>query len=336
MTTTPITRRTGLNRTVLLRAGAPWHGHRAGRVLGATGLSGIVADAAARAAVSLDDAPLVTLDRTLVAGEQWAEAVAEQWTDALAHLLQTLRSPTDDDRAAREEWGEEDWARWASVRQVVLCGGVVAGELGRRASRDPRVVAQRAELAPEPGRAPLLGLAAGLADGLVLDLGHSSIKAAAVRDGVLARTTGMPVPWRPFDTSTWPSPDTVLGLVVEAARDAMDPSGPDDRDLEVRVAIANYVVDGLLDDDPTYGTLRSRGPDPRRVLGHALTRGLRRPCAVTVLLNDGAAAALGVRSTQPGADAREGPGRHDDQGRGEATTAVISIGTSLGLGFADA
>ncbi|WP_149814751.1 hypothetical protein [Serinicoccus marinus] len=91
MTTTPITRRTGLNRTVLLRAGAPWHGHRAGRVLGATGLSGIVADAAAGAAVALDDAPLVTLDRVLLAGEQWAEAVAEQWTDALAHLLQTLR-----------------------------------------------------------------------------------------------------------------------------------------------------------------------------------------------------------------------------------------------------
>ncbi|ANS80538.1 hypothetical protein SGUI_3142 [Serinicoccus hydrothermalis] len=317
------TRRTGLNRTVLLRPGAPWHGHRAGRVLGATGLSGAVAEAAAGAGVRIDDAPLATLDRSLTAGEDWAEAVAGAWTEAFTHLLRSLRTPTAADRAARAEWDERDWSRWAAVRRTVVCGGVVAGELGARAARDPRWVALGAELSPDPARASLLGLAAGLDDdGLVLDLGHSSIKAATVRGGVLAPTRGVPVPWQPFETVTWPSPEDVLGIVVGAARAALGDvvGAPDDGPLEVRVAIANYVVGGVLDEDDTYGTLRRLGPDPRDLLSRTLTRGLDRPCTVSLLVNDGAAAALGAH----------------DPAQGQEPTAVISVGTSLGLGFAGA
>ena len=39
MTPPPVTRRTGLNRTLLLDERQPWHGRPAGRVLGAVGLA---------------------------------------------------------------------------------------------------------------------------------------------------------------------------------------------------------------------------------------------------------------------------------------------------------
>ena len=313
-----ITRRTGLNRTVLLRPGAPWHGRPAGRVLGATGLSATVVAAASEADVPVADAPLLVLDRALTAGEAWAQGVAEAWVDALAHLLGTLRTPTATDRQARAEWAGADWARWEAARRVVLCGGVVAGELGSRASDDPRLRVHGAEVAVDPARAPLRGLATGLGDdaALVLDLGHSSIKAAPVRHGTLGPTVRVAVPWRPFDTSTWPTPAAVLDLVADASRRALPEEHARGR-LPVRVAVANYVVDGRLDEDETYGTLARTGEDPRGVLADALSTRLGRTVEVDLLVNDGAAAALSVGSHRPAA-------------------AVISIGTSLGLGFVDA
>ncbi|WP_298890528.1 hypothetical protein [uncultured Serinicoccus sp.] len=313
-----ITRRTGLNRTVLLRPGATWHGRPAGRVLGATGLSATVRAAASEAEVAVEGAPLLVLDRALRAGDAWAEGVAEEWVDAFAHLLRTVRSPTAADRAARAEWTEADWARWETAARVVVCGGVVAGELGSRASGDPRLRAHGAEVAPDPGRAALVGLAVGVGDdpGVVLDLGHSSIKASRVRQGLLGPSVAVAVPWTPFETRTWPAPTALLDLVAQACRRVL----PDDHEtgpLRVRVAIANYVVDGRLDDDETYGTIARPEEDPRARLSGELSARLGRPVQVDLLVNDGAAAALSVPSPLPAA-------------------AVISIGTSLGTGFTGA
>ncbi|WP_151526226.1 ROK family protein [Serinicoccus kebangsaanensis] len=331
----PTTRRTGLNRTVLLRPDAPWHGRRAGRVLGASGLSARVARAAPDPTMTHPTALLLALDRALSQAQPWAEEVAAEWVDAAAELLRTLRSPTAADRACRTEWDEPDWARWAAVDRIVLGGGVVAGSLGTRAAQDHRLVEHGAELAPDPARGPLLGLASGpppVGPCLLLDLGHSSVKAAVLARGGVGPTVAVRVPWQPFDTTTWPGSRTVLDLVVRAAGEALlgvdgtavpgrdGTTTTDDGPVEVRVAIANYVVDGVLDDDQTYGTLNRPGADPSAVLAEALTTGLGLPCTVSMLVNDGAAAALGVT----GAAGRRG------------TVAVISIGTSLGLGFADA
>ena len=346
-----ITRRTGLNRTVLLRPGAAWHGRPAGRVLGATGLSATVASAAAGAGVITESPPLQLLDRALAGGAPWAQDVATAWTDALSHLLRTLREPTDPDREARPEWGDADWARWSSAARVLVCGGVVAGELGSRAAHDPAVRAHRAEVSPDPARACLIGLAAGAGDDgdrddrddrgavLVLDLGHSSVKAASVHHGTLGPTATVPVPWTPFDTGTWPSPEALLDLVAAACRTVL-PARAGLGPLRVRVAIANYVVGGRLDDDQTYGTLARPGVDPRDTLSRELSRRLARPVRVELLVNDGAAAALSVEAhaTPAAADARTpttATGRRGPLAAGPAV-AVISIGTSLGVGFTDA
>lgn len=278
------TRRTGLNRTVLLSPGAPWHGAPAGRALGA--------------ASPLDDG---------------------QWLCALERLIRTLVEPTPEDRAARPEWDKDDWARWARLDRIVLCGGVLAGgrsDLVRSrfgTPGQPGLPPVPVEVEADPASAPLRGLTVRppvTAPTLVLDLGHTAVK-AAVSDGPghLGPVTRVRVPWTPFDLDTWPDPATLLGLVREAAAHARSAAvrASGTVPLETRLAVANYIVEGRLDDDPTWGTL-ARSGEPAELL----SRELRLP--VRLLVNDGQAAAMGRA--------------------GQRHTAVISIGTSLGVGFA--
>lgn len=303
------TRRTGLNRTVLLRPGAPWHGARAGRVLGARG-----------------------------------PVDPDQWWDALTHLLDTLTAPTPEDRRARSDWEDRDWDRWSRTRLLVLAGGVVERQLGldggdRRLERLTRRTATGGrvlQVAPRPAQASLTGLqAAGPVTGptLLLDLGHTAVKALVAGPGGRAASTAtrVPVPWQPFEVGTWPDEQTVLGLVRDAASRAWaegsalvraEPgSGTRSQpgaapaagaEVEVRVALANYLTRGRLDEDDTYGRLTRMGPDLATVLQEALRPVLPTRPRVAVLVNDGLAAAL-PWADQPGA-------------------AVISVGTSLGIG----
>lgn len=280
------TRRTGLNRTVLLWPGAPWHGAPAGRALGA--------------ASPLDDG---------------------QWLLALERLVGTLVEPTPEDRAARPDWQEEDWARWAQVERIVLCGGVLAGgrgDLVRSRFRAPGQLGLppvAVEVETDPVTAALRGLTLAPpveAPTLVLDLGHTAVKAAvATGPGELGPAVGVRVPWTPFELDTWPDPGTLLALVRQAAGHVLTEAAlpADGRPVAARVAIGSYVVDGRLDDDPTWGTLRRdlAGRSAAELLSGEL--GL----PVRLLVNDGQAAALGRA--------------------GERHTAVISIGTSLGVGF---
>lgn len=278
------TRRTGLNRTVLLSPGAPWHGAPAGRALGA--------------ASPLDDG---------------------QWLIALERLVSSLVEPTEQDRAARPDWSEDDWARWAQLERIVLCGGVLAGGRGDlvrslfRAPGELGLPPVAVEVDPDPLSAPLRGLTAWPpveAPTLVLDLGHTAVKAAvSTAVGQLGPVTAVRVPWTPFDLSTWPDPPTLLAVVRQAATHALahEDLPSDAAPAEARVAIGNYVVDGRLDEDQTWGTLARSGEPADELLSAEL--GL----PVRLLVNDGQAAALGRA--------------------GQRHTAVISIGTSLGVGF---
>lgn len=280
------TRRTGLNRTVLLSPGAPWHGARAGRALGA--------------ASPLDDG---------------------QWLCALESLIGTLVEPSPQDREARPDWDEDDWARWAQLDRIVLCGGVLAGGRGDlvrsrfRAPGELGLPPVPVEVETDPAAAPLRGLTAWPPveePTLVLDLGHSAVKAAvSTGPGHLGPVTQVRVPWTPFDIDTWPAPSVLLEVVRTAAAQACSETESDTdpvpAPVQARVAIANYVLDGQLDDDDTWGTLASSG-EPA---ADQLSRTLGLP--VTLLVNDGQAAALGRA--------------------GHRHTALISIGTSLGVGF---
>ncbi|MFX0540000.1 hypothetical protein ACQBAT_10790 [Ornithinimicrobium sp. Y1847] len=281
------TRRTGLNRTLLLQPGQPWHEQPAGRALGAT-----------------------------------SQLPDDAWLAGLRRLLRTLTAPRPEDRVARQEWSPGDsspgeWARWAQVERIVLCGGVVARRRRALADAGQELLGGGSQIviAPSPAEASLRGLASHQLAGhppadpadhpvLLLDLGHTAVKAALSRPrGEVGRVHRQPVPWQPFDLTTWPPAAELLSVIAAAATAAGQKNAS-----SARVAIANYVVDGRLDVDDTYGRLDELGPDP----AEALTDALGLP--VTLLVNDGAAAALAWTGGPP--------------------TAVISIGTSLGVGFA--
>jgi hypothetical protein len=130
------------------------------------------------------------LDGMVAAGDGRARRLADDLGAALAGLVATLRLGPEDARAARPDWPDEHWARWAAVRRVGIGGGVVAGTLG------PRMVAAAVgdlpglgvgdvelRLVDEPGTLVLRGAGAGLPDGptVLVDAGHTTIKCARAR-----------------------------------------------------------------------------------------------------------------------------------------------------------
>ncbi len=294
----------------------PWDGALAGRTLGWPEL----ADRVAAAGLAQTDQPLKELDRSLAAGDERALEVVEPWLAALTTLLRTVLQPGPQDLAARPEWADGWWEHWAGIRRVVLGGGTVAGRLGALAqARCSAELAGRAtvELAADPAALPLVGLAGGTAPAgplLLLDWGHSGCK-VAVRHTTSSAWASQTAPWpgwRAWDIGTWPGPAAVVETTVEAAARALGPPASGEA-VDARVAVANYVLDGVLAEDLTFGRVRELGPDTAAVLERALSARLDRPVQVTDVVHDGTAAARAYA--------------------GSPHTAVLVMGSAIGVGF---
>jgi hypothetical protein len=243
----------------------------------------------------------------------------EAQAERLVYLLATLKLGEAQVRAARPEWDDSHWEHWAGIERVYLAGGRATAELvdatGRRLRRfnlDIAVV-----LAPDPVSAPLIGAARslGVTAGMayVLDFGGTAVKrgiACFFKDGALAPlevVDALPSPHLNNDRS----PEAIARIIastIEAPREGAIDS------VQVGVSIASYVRDDHPLDPPHAGYVTLDGIDN---LSRWLERevGRRLGCRVTVrLLHDGTAAALSI-SPSP-------------------RTAVITLGTYLGIGFA--
>ena len=217
-----------------------------------------------------------------------ASAIVARLGRNLGHVLLTLRRGDPVNRAARDEWSDEEWGYWASVRRVWLAGGMVHGELGRRirdeaaawlasaGSEDRPAVA----ISPFLGNAALLGAARYLppAAGVSLccDFGHTAVKRAVARvDGGRLREF-VSLPALPVEGAWHMQPDPDLrraggqyaGFVVDAicdgfarARAAGYECGP-----HVMFCVAAYVDGGRLLGNGSYATIerarRRRSPVP--------------------------------------------------------------------------
>ncbi len=59
-----------------------------------------------------------------------AEAIGQRLGRNLGHILLTLHRGDDINRAARFDWSEDDWERWAMIGRIRMGGGVMSGKLG--------------------------------------------------------------------------------------------------------------------------------------------------------------------------------------------------------------
>ncbi len=263
-----------------------------------------------------------------------AEALGRRLGRNLGHLLLALRRGDAVNRAARAEWGPEEWTRWGRVQQVWLGGGLLSGRLGARivaharsflaetgSPEEPRVAAS-----PWGRELPLLGAArylpAGAGHALCLDFGHTAVKRACVRvvgDAIREMHTfppvDIPLDWQiahagdRATTGRWLlafMAETVAGTAQRARAAGLHPRA------EIMVAVASYVDGGRLPAQGFYTTLMALADDARPLLAGAIAE-LAGSAPRVRLIHDGTAAAACHA--------------------GAADTVVIVAGTALGLGF---
>jgi hypothetical protein len=114
-----------------------------------------------------------------------AKQIAVQYGRSLATVLLTLKEGHPTNRAARSDWGDEQWAFWQQINTVWLGGGLIAGAIGPLAVAEAHRLISKAgyddyqlAITPNPGHMTLIGAATAVTSdsALLIDFGQSRIK----------------------------------------------------------------------------------------------------------------------------------------------------------------
>ncbi len=270
-----------------------------------------------------------------------AQALARRLGRNLGYLLATLHRGDEVNRAARSEWTAAEWLHWHRVRRVWLGGGVVSGNLGDTMVRHARTVLEETNCAiaidktPYPRHMATLGAGrfmprptetATYQRGLVLDFGQTSVKRAILtyRGNDLVRVDQLPTQsvvwrWRNSPVAALElDPYEVLGLVAGTLCESLAlservglPVGPD-----VMVSIAAYVRGGELLGNGGYARMRQLAKDARPLIADRVSTTCGREVRIAIIHDGTAAAAVHAGEAEDGTQ-----------------SAVIVVGTALGVGF---
>jgi hypothetical protein len=278
--------------------------------------------------------PVRLLDECLASNEPGVRVNAALLVNGmgryLAYLLMTLTK-------FGSGWPPADNAyleHWTTIRTVWLGGGIVQGRLGRRMQGMCRWTLDhegfrglKVELAQQPQLLPLVGAARSVSAGdtaLVFDFGSTNVKhgIASFRDGAVVRLSLEP----PIATDGLPdelSGTSDLTAVQRLANFMTSVMCDDWREAvaagrvpcnQIVVSIACYVRDGQpLAYDAGYASLRLLSDNAAHYLSQAVSAAVGSEVNVS-LAHDGTTAARVVA--------------------GQPRTAVIMLGTWLGVGFA--
>jgi hypothetical protein len=313
-------------------------GKTASQLVSATVLAQLIRQRAERLQLNphLDDHALcMVLDQCLtspdVAVRTAAEAIGQRIGRNLGYVLLALHRGDALNRAARAEWDDSYWDHWHGIKRVWLGGGLVSGWLGPLVSKGTEALVRAAgvddyavQVSPHAAALPLLGAARyappACQTALVLDFGQTMIKCARAiyeNDALVELRLLPPHPTR-WDEIKQASDDPVqqatrlfnriVSVVATNWHSAgMPPSSP------ILASVAAYVQDGHpVVARGAYGQLRHITDNLQTELGRRL--GAQLGDAVDIsLIHDGTAAA----ATYAGAK----------------NTAVIMMGTALGIGF---
>jgi len=261
-----------------------------------------------------------------------AERIATSYGYRLGRLLAMLRSGDPASRAARVDWDDSYWDHWATISRVCLGGGLASGRLGELIAKSAEAVLSRSAsgsscavaVAAYAPLLPLIGAARSVPDGagsaLVLDIGHTKVRYAMAdyQDGALISLRQLTSVRAPEADTSPSAPGGALGVAkaladLVAAAFAGNARHPIPGDVIV-AAIATYMDGGQPLPAPSgrYSQLRIISADLSQWLSQQVSQQLRRPVTVR-LMHDGSSAARAIPA-DPG-------------------TAVIMLGTSLGVGY---
>lgn len=308
-------------------------------LLGYRAVRGLVEARAADLRLALDeDGMLRRFDGCFVAGDavvrDTAVAIARQVGRRMAALLTTLLTAEPRSRAVRPEWTDAHWRYWQSIQNVWLGGGLMAGHMGVIAAETTtgllhgrgltQLTVRRAD---DAATLPLRGAASLVGPGVtavpVLDFGQTAIKRALAQldDGRVAALE--PLPDVPTGAASLARPAQDLGEIAALANRLVDLMARTYRTCaaagfpvgtEMAAAMACYLRRGQPPPDEMsfYGRLQRLTDNVAGFLETRVAAELGRPVRLH-LVHDGTAAAQ-VFAGQP-------------------HTAVITLGTALGIGF---
>ncbi len=259
-----------------------------------------------------------------------AEGIARRIGRRLGYLLCTLKRGDAANRAAREDWDDSYWSHWASVRTIILGGGIVSGHLGPLLRRHAAAVLAETgtdlsvRLAIHPALLPLVGAARSVPGdapaAVVLDLGQTAVKRAVAAFDPLALAELRLLPSIPSPRGAEDGAiddavrlaDEVTAVIAAALREGRGLG--DDAAPVIMASIASYLRNGqpLPRPGTGYAALRTVSGNLGRWLAERVSDAVGQSLAID-LVHDGTAAA------------RAFAGKED--------AAVITLGTGLGLGF---
>ncbi len=285
---------------------------------------------------------LAALNRSVRSADQVVRDAASEMAcyfgRRLGYLLLTLKRGDEINRQARPDWDDSYWAHWARIRAVWLGGGIASGPFGARlcdaaaeALLENGVADLALRVADYPASLPLIGAARSVpgqtGTALVFDFGSSLVKrACAVYDqgalSMLRLLPPLPAPQlsQPLESVT---PREVEGLahqmvhvMAQTWQSAQSLGQTLNRSLVA--SLATYICDGQpfprqWGQLGTYATLRALPEVTACWLSRRLGEQVGLPLGVE-LLHDGSAAARTYA--------------------GQQHTAVIMLGTAIGVGFA--
>jgi hypothetical protein len=267
-----------------------------------------------------------------------AEAIARRLGRNLGHLAVALYRGDPVNREARVDWPDAAWNAWRAIRTYRLGGGVMSGDLGSRLVRDANAFLAEVGYADEllvlkssrPRHMGLLGVGRALPskatqippNALCLDLGQTSVKRAVLR---YERRVLVGLQWLPSIPVRWQwrnrpnaaegiDPEAVLAFTVRALVDGVERARVEGSALcdTIGMSIAAYVRGGKLLGHGLYARMREISEDAAALIAGTVAQeaGLD---IHPIIAHDGTAAAT----------------LH----AGETNTAVLVIGTAIGVGF---
>ncbi len=262
-----------------------------------------------------------------------AESIARRLGRNLGYILLTLHRGDAVNRAVRPDWSAADWARWGAIRQVWLGGGMLSGALGERMLTEARALlaelgyadALAVTLTPYRREMALFGAARYFAPtvrvGLCFDFGQTWVKRARFDFAAAGPPQARVLPPTPTDwlfhndplAATAYSGEEVLGLVADVLAETF--MATDGAAEALILSVAAYVEGGRLLGNGIYARMSALAADVRPLLVEAVRARTGRALPLA-LIHDGTAAAT----------------LH----AGAAHTAVIVVGTALGVGFPQA
>lgn len=261
-----------------------------------------------------------------------ATAIGDRLGRNLGHILLTLHRGDDINQAARIDWTAAEWQCWQNISRIWLGGGLMQSELGDLIYHQAKQWliemgypdSLTIKLTPYRQDMALLGAARylPLRDGVALgfDFGHTLVKRGRLRfeEGHWVDYQPYPAVLVPWDVHTGTVVlDEKLGqqvkqFVVDTISETIAMASTESLAPHLMLCMAAYVAEGQLLGNGLYATMSRLTRDVRPMLTEAIQERTRAFFQVYTIHDGTAASTLHA---------------------GEKDSAVIAVGTALGVGF---